>query len=101
MKSFFATGIIFAMFTGLVFAQETLENITYTDGNKSGSNYASWTLNDVTFETTNISRSDFSGANLNNTNIHVRYDTKIPYEDGYENYFTDINFSGAGYMERR
>lgn len=95
MKSFFATGIIFAMFTGLVFAQETLENITYTDDNKSGSNYASWTLNDVTFETTNISRSDFSGAKLNNTNIHVRYDTEIPYEDGYKNYFTDINFSRA------
>ena len=95
MKSFFATGIIFAMFTGLVFAQETLDDITYTDDNKSGSNYVSWTLNNVTFETTNISRSDFSGANLNNTNIHVRYDTEIPYEDGYENYFTDINFSGA------
>lgn len=95
MKSFFATGIIFAMFTGLVFAQETLDNITYTDDNKSGSNYANWTLNDVTFETTNISHSDFSGANLNNTNIHVRYDTEIPYEDGYKNYFTDINFSRA------
>ena len=95
MNRFFATGIIFAMFTGLVFAQETLEVITYTDDSKSGSNSASWTVNDVTFETTNISHSDFSGAKLNNTNIHVRYDTEIPYEDGYENYFTDINFSGA------